>query len=91
MSADADWEWLAEHSRETGAEQGTAANRDLSRAFARCFATADGQQVLAHLRRLTLDRALGPAASDAQLRHLEGQRQLVTQIQALITHGMNDA
>lgn len=56
------------------------AGRELRRAYAKCFAGAEGAKVLAHLRALTLDRALGPDATAAQLRHLEGQRQLVRYI-----------
>ena len=55
--------------------------------FARCFQGGDGARALAHLRGLTLDRALGPQASDAQLRHLEGQRALVSTILALVARG----
>ena len=60
---------------------------ELARAFARTFGHADGRLVLAHLRRLTRERTLGPDAPDATLRHLEGQRQLVAQIEALIARG----
>jgi hypothetical protein len=63
------------------------AGRELRLSFARCFAGPEGEKVLAHLRALTLDRALGPDASDAMLRHLEGQRQLVTHILAQIERG----
>ncbi len=61
--------------------------RDLEIAFARCFAGEAGARVLRHLRSLTLDRHLGPAAGDAHLRHLEGQRQLVAHILAMIERG----
>ncbi|MCW5773668.1 MAG: hypothetical protein KIT16_18645 [Rhodospirillaceae bacterium] len=60
---------------------------ELGRVFARCFGTADGQAVLQHLLDLTLRRALGPEAGDAQLRHLEGQRQLVVYVQSLAARG----
>lgn len=53
-------------------------------AFARCFSGDDGARALAHLRAVTLDRAAGPGASDAALRHLDGQRCLVLHIQSLI-------
>ncbi|MHC8508734.1 MAG: Bbp19 family protein [Rhodospirillales bacterium] len=49
----------------------------LARAFARCFSTPDGETVMAYLRAVTVGRALGPEASDAALRHVEGQRWLV--------------
>jgi hypothetical protein len=60
---------------------------ELARAFARALSSADGELVLAHLRRLTRERSLGPDVPDATLRHLEGQRQLVAQIEALVARG----
>ena len=60
---------------------------DIAACFARCFGTGNGARVLAHLRGLTLDRALGPNATDAQLRHLEGQRALLCIILALVARG----
>jgi hypothetical protein len=61
----------------------------LAIAFARCFASDDGARVLAHLRALTLERAIGPGASDTALRHLEGQRALVLHIQSMAARGAN--
>ncbi len=61
--------------------------RDLALACARCFRDQDGEKVLAYLRAITLDRALGPDASDTLLRHLEGQRQLVAHLTRLIRRG----
>jgi len=63
------------------------ASDELALAFARCFGDCDGQRVLGHLRALTLERSLGADASDAALRHLEGQRQLVLAVQSLIARG----
>lgn len=54
---------------------------------ARCFRGADGVALLAYLKGLTLDRALGPDANDAALRHLEGQRQLIRHLSHLIDLG----
>ncbi len=62
-------------------------DRELALSFARCFRGADGQRVLKHLRAMSVEQSMGPAASDAMLRHLEGQRQLVTHIQGLIERG----
>jgi hypothetical protein len=59
----------------------------IERAFARCFAGAEGELAFAHLRALTLDRALGPNSTDAALRHLDGQRCLVLHMQALMDRG----
>ena len=50
---------------------------DIARAFARCFATDDGQIVLAHLHDHVLFRMTDPNIPARQLRFLEGQRQLV--------------
>jgi hypothetical protein len=61
--------------------------RALCLAFARCFAGADGQQVLDHLRRLTLDRRLAPSASNAELWHLEGQRNAIAYVLGMIERG----
>ena len=62
-------------------------NAELAHAFARCFGSPEGETALRHLADMTLRRALGPDASDAQLRHLEGQRQLVAYVQALAARG----
>ena len=64
-----------------------SSDEDLAQAFARCFRSADGRRVIGHLRQTTLDRVLGPAASDSLLRHQEGQRQLVARMLALIERG----
>ena len=47
-------------------------------------------RVLGFLKAMTLERAVGPEASDAALRHLEGQRQLVTTILALVARGCSE-
>lgn len=70
-----------------GSSRDLDAGRELRLSFARCFAGPEGEKVLAHLRALTLDRALGPDASDQMLRHVEGQRQLVTYILAQFERG----
>ncbi|MCR9222332.1 MAG: hypothetical protein NXI21_19085 [Alphaproteobacteria bacterium] len=54
---------------------------------ARCFAGPDGERALAHLARITVERALGPEASDAALRDLEGQRRLYHHLLGLIERG----
>jgi len=62
---------------------------ELALIAARCFQGGDGRRLLAYLRAITQERALGPDSTDAQLRHLEGQRQLVHHIQVLIERGRN--
>jgi hypothetical protein len=64
-----------------------AGDADLALAFARCFRGRDGEWVLAYLKAMTLDRALGPNVADATLRHLEGQRQLVAYMLNMVERG----
>jgi hypothetical protein len=65
--------------------------REIEKAFARLFASDDGQKVLAHLQVVTFQRALGPDSGDAQLRYLEGQRAMVATILRLIDRGRKPA
>ena len=55
--------------------------------YARTFCTPSGAIVLAHLRKITIERVLGPNATDAELRGLEAQRALVHQIENFIERG----
>lgn len=55
-----------------------------------CLATfheGAGARLLAYLRTVTLNRVLGPGATDAELRHHEGARALV----AMLIQRMEDA
>lgn len=78
------WAWFERAAPSSG---NTDAERALSVAYARCFSGPHGERVLAHLRALTVERALGPDASAELLRHTEGQRQLVHAILALVERG----
>ncbi|MCW9039551.1 MAG: hypothetical protein OQJ76_03565 [Rhodospirillales bacterium] len=60
---------------------------ETARLFARVFRGADGDAALECLRAITLDRVLGPAAADGELRHLEGQRALFVRIAAMVRRG----
>ena len=83
VERDAGWSWF-----DTGADPTEEApDVELCRVFARCFAGRDGQRVMAHLARTILDRRLPPSASDAALRHLEGQRCAVAGLVAMIERG----
>ena len=62
-------------------------DNEMARAFRRCFASVDGDRVLSHLRDLTVNSALPPTATDAMLRHVEGQRNLVRYIGRMIERG----
>ena len=86
MAERAGWDWL-EAPSPADPNPAAAAERDPAPSFARCFAGGDGARVLAVLRAMTLDRALGPDAPEAALRHLEGQRLLVATILALVARG----
>ena len=61
--------------------------QNVERSFSRLFASDDGRSVLNHLQIITYHRALGATATDEQLRHLEGQRSLVSTILRLIERG----
>jgi hypothetical protein len=77
------WAWF-EDDQETPADP---TDTSVCRAFARCFAGPDGQQVLEHLTRLILNRRLGPGATNAELRHLEGQRGAIAYVLGMIERG----
>ena len=77
------WRWFEETDIPVDGES----QPEIQKCFARCFAGADGRQVLGHLRAITTERVLGPDASDAALRHLEGQRYLVAAIAGLVARG----
>jgi hypothetical protein len=81
-SEDAGWSWF-----EPAAAPGEPDHEELCRAFARCFAGPDGQRVTEHLTRLILDRRLLPSASDAELRHAEGQRFAVAYVMSMAARG----
>ena len=61
--------------------------KDIELNYARCFATAAGAAARAHLRKITIERVLGPNATDAELRSREAQRSLVHQIETRIERG----
>jgi hypothetical protein len=79
------WAWL-----EAPADSGAPA-ADLCRAATACFATPDGRLLVRHLRRVFLDRRLPATASDAELRHLEGQRSAVAHLLQLAERGRGPA
>lgn len=62
-------------------------DNNIALAYAKCFATVEGKRVLQHLRTITINRTLGPSAPDSLLRHMEGQRQLVSYVAALVQRG----
>ena len=60
----------------------------INKVCARLFTSGDGFEFLKWLRAETKERAYGPDASDAALRHLEGQRQLCARIEGMIQRGL---
>lgn len=69
---------------------GRVERTEVAASFARCFSTPDGRRVFAHLRAIAFGRTFGPEVSEAMLRHVEGQRQLLARIASLVRRG-NDA
>ena len=53
------------------------ADQQTSKDINALFKTPNGKQVLKYLRSITIEAVTGPNVSDAELRHLEGQRYLV--------------
>jgi len=64
----------------------------INHAFARVFAPdwPSARLVLDYLTATFLNRIVGPQGSDADLRHREGQRDLVRIIKQRIEHGRDD-
>ena len=60
---------------------------DTEKNFVRTFGTPSGRAVLEHLRKITVERNMGPNSSDSELRWVEAQRALVHQIERLSVGG----
>lgn len=69
-------------------ETRTMTDDEIKTAFAKCFRTKEGQIVLSFLKRITVERYLGPDCTVGELRHLEGQRHLVNYINTLVSSKM---
>lgn len=70
-----------------GIVRDVAEEKRLNDAFAACFRDLPGQRALDYLRSLTLFNVTGPKTTDAELRHLEGQRFLLALIEQRIQNG----
>lgn len=77
----AGWQWF--EPKEAAAE----AVDDLARSAAACLQTPQGRHLLRHLERRFLERRVPPSASDAELRHAEGQRAVVSHLLHLVERG----
>jgi hypothetical protein len=75
------WAWFdAEQPRPDATEA-------ICRSAAFCLGSGHGHAVLRHLQLLFLDRRVPPTASDAELRHAEGQRSVVSHLLRLVERG----
>lgn len=81
---EAGWSWFE---RALDGEDHHEVPEDIAARFARCFSGADGERALAHLAEMTIARPLGANAHNGILRHLEGQRYLVSYIMGLVRQG----
>ena len=81
------WSWFDKISEHTDETQASA---DIPAIFARCFRGEDGEAALAHLAEMTLARPLGASAHNGILRHLEGQRFLVSYVIGLVRQGRGE-
>lgn len=62
---------------------------DINLVFAAAFGTDAADKVVQYLKNITLNRACGPGVPDSELRHLEGQRHIVSIILRRIEDGRN--
>ena len=63
----------------------------LCQAAAACFATPGGRVLVQHLGRAFREGGRPPTASDAELRHVEGQRSVVAHLVQLVERGREAA
>tara|TARA_E500000305_G_scaffold71530_1_gene57517 strand:+ start:168 stop:422 length:255 start_codon:yes stop_codon:yes gene_type:complete len=63
-----------------------AVDNKISQNIQALFTDDLGKEVLSYLRSITIESVSGPNISDAELRHLEGQRYLVGLIERRIKH-----
>ncbi len=62
-------------------------DKKISINIAALFKDELGKDVLKYLRSITIEAVNGAAVSDAELRHMEGQRYIVGLIESRIRHG----
>lgn len=63
--------------------------QEIEKQYARTFNTPSGRAVLQHMRKITIERTLGPNATDNELRWHEATRAFVHQIETMIAHATN--
>jgi len=69
-----------------GFQRSQSEDQRISKNIDSIFKTPTGKEVLKYLRSITIESVQGPNASDAELRHLEGQRYLVGVVERRISH-----
>jgi hypothetical protein len=78
---------MSKHLGLDGFPRPKAEDEQISQNVNALFRTPTGAQVLKYLRSITIEAVTGGGASDAELRHLEGQRFLVGLIERRVQHG----
>lgn len=63
---------------------------DIDKNYARTFMTPSGHAVLAHLRKITIERKIGINATNEELRWAAAQCALVHQIENLVSKGVKN-
>lgn len=69
-----------------GHQRTKEADNKISLNVASLFSTDLGKDVLKYLRSITIESVHGAAVSDAELRHMEGQRYIVGLLETRINH-----
>lgn len=84
------WHWFDNLSSDAPAANGNISEqRELAVAAARCLSEPEGTRVMKHLKQMTRERLLSADCSNRVLRHLEGQRFVVTFLETLIQRGLH--
>lgn len=69
-----------------GHQRKKEADEQISLNVATLFSSDAGKEVLRYLRSITIESVHGAAVTDAELRHMEGQRYIVGIIESRIKH-----
>jgi len=84
----AGWHWFEDGTGAAPTDAGEITEqRALAVAAARCLSGPEGTRLMTHLRQLTRERLLSADCPNRVLRHLEGQRFVVTYLESLIQRG----
>jgi PhoPQ-activated pathogenicity-related protein len=77
---------MQKHLALDGLPRSKSEDERISKDIQALFKTPNGKQVLQYLRSITIETVQGPNATDAELRHLEGQRYIVGLLSRRINH-----